>query len=678
MLSDKDIELLSLLYNKEAPMSIKELSEYFSVSERSIRYYVDNLNYELKEHGVSIVKKICTLPERAYVGQFLQEMQPQLYSGDTKKKLMLYRLCFEGSINLSAVSRNLDISRSSAKSYMDDIRATLTEYHLELLQEHKKGLVLTGSEENIRKLLLQLLMEYERLPGTQQKLLTEILSDWRSGLAEGQIHEFLHVIQKDLGFVLSDHSYSIMFYSCLIVLARTALKHTLLSCDNEYFLIACPEYKVIEARKELLKQQLNRYEIMQLTSLLIGSNYAQSSNLRENEWFEHDLLVSKIINLYSKYYQLNLNQDRTLYESLLTHLRPTMYRLLNHIPVSDMDYRLIQQQFPKEYEVMKQVLTELNFFTGEHQDQDETALLTLHFKAAINRCEKNNSKKKNILIICSHGYGTSRLLEQQLSDTYEVNVLDCIPYHYLKQYELLHQVDMIVTTINTLKACHDLPILHVHPILSSEDIQLLDEQLLVKRKNRVRMSTILEAVKKSCTIHDYAELKMNLGEALQDMLIRDDGRDQTLIDILPAENILLDYHAEDWRDAIRTAGGLLVENGYVDQRYQDQMLYSFENYGSYMIIDDGIAIPHAKNEGTVRKTGMTLLVLHRPVEFMNGKKLQVFFSFCSKDNIEHLDALVAVANLIKETDFRQCMKGFYDSLEVVQFIKSHTQESTYE
>ena len=127
--------------------------------------------------------------------------------------------------------------------------------------------------------------------------------------------------------------------------------------------------------------------------------------------------------------------------------------------------------------------------------------MTLHFKAAINRCEKNNSKK-SILIICSHGYGTSRLLEQQLSDTYEVNVLDCIPYHYLKQYELLHQVDMIVTTINTLKYCNDLPILHVHPVLSSEDIQLLDETL-VKRKKRVRMTAILEAVK-SCTIHDYA------------------------------------------------------------------------------------------------------------------------------------------------------------------------------
>ena len=65
----------------------------------------------------------------------------------------------------------------------------------------------------------------------------------------------------------------------------------------------------------------------------------------------------------------------------------------------------------------------------------------------------------------------------------------------------------------------------------------------------------------------YTSLKKNLSEALQDLLIRDDGRDQTLLDILPAENILLNYPAENWRDAIRTAGGLLVVNGYVDQRY---------------------------------------------------------------------------------------------------------------
>ena len=38
-------------------MSIKDLSDYFSVSERSIRYYVNNLNYERKEHGFQLIKK---------------------------------------------------------------------------------------------------------------------------------------------------------------------------------------------------------------------------------------------------------------------------------------------------------------------------------------------------------------------------------------------------------------------------------------------------------------------------------------------------------------------------------------------------------------------------------------------------------------------------------------------
>lgn len=675
MLTDKDIELLSVLYKKETPLSIQELAQQFGVSERSIRYYIDNLNFVLKEHGIAVSKRLCTLLDPPYVEAFLRQHQPDQYTVEMKKKIMLYTIALHGGINLSACARELDISRSSAKTYLDELRAVLAQYHMTLQQEHKKGLLLSGSEENIRKLQLQLLMEYRKLPDIQKKILEPIMETYCHKDKQEGIRTFLHTIQKESGFMLADHSYAIMAASCEILLQRIQQGDTLHICDNEYFLSTCPEFQIITKHQTLLYPPgLNRWECLQLASLLIGSHYSHSSNLRENDWFEHDLLVSKIINLYSKYYHVNLNQDRTLYESLLTHLRPTMYRLLHKIPVSDMDYRQISQRYPKEYEIMKQVLTELNFFTGEHQNQDEAALLTLHFKAAINRCERKEEDKKNVLIVCSHGYGTSRLLEQQLSDTYEVHVLDCIPYHYLPEYEHLDEVDILITTIDTLKDFHNLPILHVHPVLSSEDIRLLDKQLSMKRKNRVRMSALLEAVKKSCTIHDYSELKQNLADVLQDMLLRDDGKEQTLLDILPKENILLQYEAENWQEAIRAAGGLLVQNKYVTQRYQEQMLYSFENYGSYMIIDDGIAIPHAKNEGTVKKTGMTLLVLKQPVAFINGKKLSVFFSFCSKDNIEHLDALVAVANLIRETEFKQCVKNFTHADDVIAFIQDHLKD----
>ena len=98
------------------------------------------------------------------------------------------------------------------------------------------------------------------------------------------------------------------------------------------------------------------------------------------------------------------------------------------------------------------------------------------------------------------------------------------------------------------------------------------------------------------------------------------------------------------------------------------MQTAFENYGSYMVIEDGIAIPHAKNEGNVYKTGLTLLILKHPVSMDDGKSLSVFFSFCSHDNSEHLDALVAISNLIKESSFKEHLFNFQSESEVLQFI----------
>lgn len=668
MLSNKDIEVIRCLLEEHCPVSLNQLAERFNVSERSIRYYINNINQELHKDYIRIVKGVCHVDNRDELQAYLTHSLPTLYTRDVRKKIVLYHLIFDGYINITAISQDLEISRSSGKAYLEEARQYLLSYHITLEQEYKKGLVLCGSEENIRKLQLQTFMEYDRLSATNQSILSPILIKYQEGIDDQCIHNFLAELQRQLNFVLSDQSYFILHKACLIILQRTKHGHLMSTCDNEYFLVTCREYHTIKDCYQLLNDSLNHYEILYITSILIGSHYAKNTNLMENNWFEHDLLVSKIINLFSKYYAQNLNQDRTLYESLLTHLRPTMYRLLNNIPVPEMNHEEIKQSFPKEYEVTKKVLQELNFFTSEEQDQNEIALLTLHFKAALNRCEQPVTQKKNVLIICSHGYGTSKLLEQQLSDMYEVNILDCIPYHYLHHYEQIDQVDFIITTLNELTAFHNLPILHVSPLLNQEDIARLDKSLLARRKNKISMGLLLDAIKKSCTIHELGELKQDLQNLIGDLLIRDDGKDQTLLDILPEENIILHYLAQDWQSAIHKAGSLLVENGYVSERYQELMLHSFENYGSYMIIDEGIAIPHAKNDGCVHKTGMTLVILEHPVTFLNGKQLRVFFSFCSKDNIEHLDALVAVANLIKETDFKRNLPKFKTPRDILNFI----------
>lgn len=668
MLSNKDIEVLNYLLTSSEGTCLQDIAAKFQLSERSIRYYIQNINVEIP-NAITINKRICFIKNQERIKEYLDSKKVILYTSEMKQKMLLYHLIFDGYINLTTFSTTIDISRSSAKSYIDDYREQLALSNLEVKQEHKKGLVLLGKEEQIRKIQLQYLLEYDRLSKTNKSLLQPIIENFKNNINISAIENFLDCIQKELSFVLNDISYNMMRYYCIIMIHRLQQNHQITSNDNEYFLIMCHEFTAIHNHFHLLPcDDSNYYEILHLTSLLIGSHYAKTGDIRENNWFEHDLLVAKIISLYSHYYGVNLNSDRLLYNSLLTHLRPTMYRLMNHTPLEDIDYHEIKSKFTKEYEVMYKVLNELNFFTNETQDRNEIALLTLHFKAALQRSLKIHSNKKNVLIVCSHGYGTSKLLEQQLVDAYEIDVIDCIPFHLLKQYEHLSNIDLIITTITDLKTFNDILTIQVHPILHAKDIQELDSHLQVKRKQNILLSSLLEAIEKSCTIHELHDLKNDLQTTIGNQLLVDDIHHKTLLNIMPLESIHLNYEATCWQDAILLAGDLLVNHGYVNEEYRTQMQYSFDNYGSYMMIDDGIAIPHAKNDGSVYRTGMTLVTLKDPVLFSNGKYIHTFFSFCSKDSIEHLDALMSIANLIKETDFKNKLQNFSNPIEVIQYL----------
>ena len=42
--------------------------------------------------------------------------------------------------------------------------------------------------------------------------------------------------------------------------------------------------------------------------------------------------------------------------------------------------------------------------------------------------------------------------------------------------------------------------------------------------------------------------------------------------------------AQDWQEAVRAAGDLLVENHYVEERYIDGMIRTVEELGPYIVI----------------------------------------------------------------------------------------------
>lgn len=111
--------------------------------------------------------------------------------------------------------------------------------------------------------------------------------------------------------------------------------------------------------------------------------------------------------------------------------------------------------------------------------------------------------------------------------------------------------------------------------------------------------------------------------------------------VLTMENIRLNEKFESKYDAIKMAGELLLEGGYVNEHYIEEMVKREDLSTTY--IGNDIAIPHgteaAKND--VLNSGISVIQVPDGVDF-NGDKARVVFGIAGKNNT-HLEILANIA-----------------------------------
>ena len=100
-------------------------------------------------------------------------------------------------------------------------------------------------------------------------------------------------------------------------------------------------------------------------------------------------------------------------------------------------------------------------------------------------------------------------------------------------------------------------------------------------------------------------------------------------------------HAErvdDWRQAVRTAGGLLVDLGTADTAYVEACVASVEKNGPYIVLTKGVALVHAQVEAGVTREGISLLRLATPVVFGHptNDPVDLIFAFSTSGGDAHL------------------------------------------
>lgn len=134
-------------------------------------------------------------------------------------------------------------------------------------------------------------------------------------------------------------------------------------------------------------------------------------------------------------------------------------------------------------------------------------------------------------------------------------------------------------------------------------------------------------------------------------------------------------HVNNWRDAIRLAGGLLEKAGTITGEYTQSMIDSVERNGPYIVVAPGFAFAHARPSSAVKETSLSWVRLDSPVEFFHTKNdpVTLVVALAAVDSTEHIDAMSELAGLLGKEEFRARLEAAESEEELREVLAGAAQ-----
>ncbi|MEM5594888.1 PTS sugar transporter subunit IIA [Niallia circulans] len=133
------------------------------------------------------------------------------------------------------------------------------------------------------------------------------------------------------------------------------------------------------------------------------------------------------------------------------------------------------------------------------------------------------------------------------------------------------------------------------------------------------------------------------------------------------ENIILNSSLASKEEAIKKAGQILVEQGYVSEDYVPAMLQREEISSTYM--GNFLAIPHGTDEAktAVLNSGLSVIQAPNGVDFGDGNIVKLIIGIAGKDG-EHLELLSQIAIVCSEMENVEKLVAAKSEEEIIQIL----------
>ena len=626
----REKSIIELIVRTSGKHTVHSLSSYLDVSARTIQR-------DLKSVGKMLQQFELTVERTASEGLFIAGKNEQVYRliqnlmtvtpadetpEERKLKLLIILLQDGPFFKKKVLAGQLGISTTTLTTYLDDLTEWLQKYSIDLFRTRGVGVEVDGEEANKRHALGSYILAYfyeemiESLYSLQQgKNQEEPILGYFSPQYLAVIDQLIdQKINKEQTRLADSDYIGLVVYSCL-ALQRTEAGFMLKQedcsgkdSDNEYRLMENVEK---ELRKRL-SVGLTEADVHFLTIILKGSK-VQVADLAYYDSVLLGRLIKNLIHDVSAQLHVDLIDDFSLYQGLLAHMGPSIFRLNQKLesfnPLTDE----IKRKYPVLFMAVKQGLE--NEFKDLEFSADETAFIVLHFGSAL--LMKEEKVRIDAVVICPTGIGTSKMLASRIQkELPEINSVEILSINDFQTAQF-QDYDLVISTIRL--PVTEVDYIMVSPLLSDRDIGYIESYLQNNVKKITGKKQYLNPENFSGAL--VAKVRPNIQNVLREIKEVQGSMDAILANFKVIHKHLATDHWEVLQEVIELAkaDGLITDSDSAMHKLKER-----EKKGGLGIPDTDMALFHCRDD-SIEKPVFQIVHLEDPllVKGMDGESMQM-------------------------------------------------------
>ncbi|GIM46731.1 transcription antiterminator BglG [Collibacillus ludicampi] len=670
-LNSRQQQILLLLLQSSCFTTLKSISDELQISIRTVQRELSGLKEILNEYGLRLNKKSgvglsIEGDEEAKQSLFQQlsiSKSIKIFSPEERQYfLMQLLLTLKEPTKLYYFSRKFNVTESTISNDLMKIEPWFEKHHIKLIRKPGLGVYIEGSEKNIRAAIIDLL--YQHLSHEQ---LMDILSTYTYSLKDKMKlditirNRLLHFIDPETiekiekivqrteqwGYRMTDSAYvGLVVHIALAVQRLKHGEHITIDYDLLEKLKGTQEYKwadqIGQELSTILEIKIPESEVGYITMHLLGAKARRAHSIPVLSYIEE--YVYQMVRIVEKEMKLNLENDLTLMENLVTHLESAIHRIQLHMDIRNPLLSHIKEKYPKIFAAACKAAAFLEQQLQCSIPEEEVGYLAMHFGAAVVRRGDMDRNRYHVLLVCTSGIGTSRLLAAQIEkELPHVQVVGTVSLLNLEDgVKNQRPFDLIISTVPFHYKNYQVVV--VNPFLQPRDIELIEEHLRnLNREKREEMIKNLEIEDTVMKINRYRE---------------------AMVDLL--ENIYFVPHVEAFSKE------MVIQNAveYVKNQFTGiqgdllkEDLLKREKMGAWVLEEDQLAMLHCRSDA-IEKSCIILLQLKEKINWGSMEEpidIDTVLVLLASRNApkEHIEIMSEISAALIEEEFVSVLKSHH-------------------